>query len=188
MRGTGSRVTPADAACDRPPVSLLCQHLRDERVRYQCRAAAAPAVRGEHHRHVGVVGLAFGLEVARGPPWFQAALEAVAAERAAGRLREQRVHHPARGAAGLQDRVLLRAKAVPQDVLRGVHRQAEPFTAPEEHGLLGAHRGGLHRQCRLDPLVVRDQVAVAEREPVRHVVGFAVAARVVGEHPWHRAG
>ena len=71
-----------------------------------------------------------------------------------------------------------------------LHRRGRPSlcAASKERLLLVAHRGRLHRQRLLDPLVVRDELAVGERELVPPVVGAAVGAAVAAEDSGISAG
>ena len=66
-------------------------------------------------------------------------------------------------------------------------REPELRGGAEKDVLLRPHRGCLHRQRVLDPLVVRHELAIAEREDVAAVVRIRVRARVVGECTGHRA-
>src|SRR5205807_881885 len=71
-------------------------------------------------------------------------------------------------------------------VLGLLDRDPELARAVEERLLLRPHGGGLHRQCVLDPLVVRDECAVGEGELVRPVVARPVAPSVALEDARHR--
>ena len=150
----------------------------------------APFVGRQRHRHVRVVGGPLRGQVARRAARLVAALEAEAAERAAARLRVDelvRVPGPPGVALRLEDRVLLRAVRVPRDVLAALERQAHLRRGLEESLLLRPHRGRLHRQRVLDPLVVGHEAAVAERELVLAVVRGLVAPLVSAEHARRRA-
>ena len=61
------------------------------------------------------------------------------------------------------------------------------FSAARRNLFLRSHRRGLHRQRVLDPLVVRDQLAVAEGDRMVAVVGGGISTCVVREHTRHRA-
>ena len=68
--------------------------------------------------------------------------------------------------AGLEHRILLGAEGGTGDVFEPVERQPHPAGPLEEHLLLGSHRRRLDGQRLLDPFVVRDQLAVGQREQV----------------------
>src|SRR5262249_17892944 len=93
---------------------------------------------------------------------------------------------PASSAAWLQDRVLLRPERGARDVLRGFQGKPKLLSAAKEDLLLAPHRRRRDRQRLLHPLVVRQQIAMAEREEMSTIVGVPVASLVVCEDAGRR--
>src|SRR5262249_7061885 len=90
-----------------------------------------------------------------------------------------------RSASRLEYGVLLWAKRRPDDVLSLLKRKPDPLRASEEHFFLRGHGCRLHRQRRLDPLVVRDEIAILKREQMCRVIGLSVATFVAEKDPRH---
>src|SRR5437667_1584277 len=106
------------------------------------------------------------------------------AERAAVGLRKPqvpRIAGPAGRTVRLKDRILLWPERRPRDVLRFLERQTEQLRPAEEMLFLEPHRRGCHRKRGLDPLVIRQQLPIAERKKVGSVVGVPVGATIVRE-------
>ena len=152
------------------------------------RLPARPAIRGQGHRHIARVCRALRPQVHGRAHRLDAALRAMSAERAAFGLR---IHEPApvtrtpRGSFRLEDRVLLRPVRRARDVLRRLDGKTELSRREQEHVLLRSHRGRLHRQRVLDPLVVRNELSVSEWKDVLVVVQRRVGTGVVGEGARH---
>src|SRR5262249_40160858 len=149
-------------------------------------AARRPYVCGQGHRDVAVVGGTLGELVAGCRERLHATLEAVPAEGATGGLgidQQVAVRGLARVPARLQDRVLLWPVGGPGGRLGRLDGQAERLASAQPGLLLGAHRSRPHGKGGFYPLVIGDQLRVAEREAMVDVVLAPVRARIVVEYP-----
>src|SRR5262249_53468358 len=139
--------------------------------------AARPCVGGQGHWDVADRRGSLSLQVDRCAKRLEASLRTVTAARASLRLWEAQSGWnagPASSAAWLQDRVLLRPERGARDVLRGFQGKPKLLSAAKEDLLLAPHRRRRDRQRLLHPLVVRQQIAIAEREEMSTIVGVPV--------------